>query len=100
MKNILLSMMQYESSDRIPIYSLHSSLIDLTERIIHSTQLTVLQTIDEDKSLFYQNDLQLDYTNEDWFVDYEYGRYNAWKAVDKYLKVKNQSQKDLSYFSG
>ena len=57
MKNIMLSMMQYESSERIPVYSLHSSLIDLTERIIYSTQLTILQTLDEDKSFFYQNDL-------------------------------------------
>ena len=53
----MISMMQYESSERIPVYSLHSSLIDLTERIIHSTQLTILQTLDEDKSFFYQNDL-------------------------------------------
>ena len=68
----MLSMMQYESSGRIPVYSLHSSLIDLTERIINSTQFTILQTLDEDKSFFYQNDLQLDYKNENWFVDYEY----------------------------
>ena len=37
MKNIMFSMIQFESSDRIPTYSLHSSFIDLTERIINST---------------------------------------------------------------
>ena len=79
----MLSMMQYESSERIPVYSLHSSLIDLTERIIHSTQLTILQTLDEDKSLFFDHNLKIDYNNEDWFVN----RY--FKAVDTFLKVKN-----------
>ena len=82
MKYIMLSMMQYESSERIPVYSLHSSLIDLTERIIHSTQLTILQALNEDKSFFYQNDLQLDYKNEDWFI------IDNFIAVDTYLKVK------------
>ena len=80
-------MMQYESSERIPVYSLHSSLIDLTERIIHSTQLTILQTLDEDKSLFFEDNLKIDYDHEDWFINIE-----DFKAVDIYLKVKNQSQ--------
>ena len=78
----MLSMMQYESSERIPVHSLHSSLIDLTERIIHSTQLTILQTLDEDKSLFFDHNLKVDYNNEDWFI-------SDFKAYDIYLKVKN-----------
>ena len=82
----MISMIQYESSERIPVYSLHSSLIDLTERIIHSTQLTILQTLDEDKSLFFEDNLKIDYGNEDWFI-----KANS-IAVDIYLKVKNQSQ--------
>ena len=61
-----------ESSERIPVYSLHSSLIDLTERIIHSTQLTILQTLDEDKSLFFEDNLKIDYENEDWFINIKY----------------------------
>ena len=64
------------------MYSLYSCFIDLTERIIHSTQLTILQTLDEDKSLFFDHNLKVDYNNEDWFI-------SDFKAYDIYLKVKN-----------
>ena len=49
MKNIILHMLQFEESDRIAVHAMHSSLIDLSERIYNSTSFTILQSLDEDK---------------------------------------------------
>ena len=71
------------------MYSLHSSFIYLTERIINSTQLKIYQTLDEDKKLFFENNLKIDYHIQDWFVDYNYSDKEGWKTENKYQKIKN-----------
>ena len=66
-------MMQYDNEYRINSYSLHSCLIEFSEKIINSTKLVILKSLDEDVQVFYYNQLQFDYDNHDWFIDYKYG---------------------------
>ena len=49
---------------------MHASLKELMERITNSTQLTVLQSLDEDKKLFYEDIIVFDINNHDWFNDF------------------------------
>ena len=42
----------------------------MSESIYNSTQLHVLQSLDEDRQWFYENVLKFDHRNQNWFIDF------------------------------
>ena len=55
----------------------------LSERVINSTSLTILQSLEGNKQRFYEDKLKFDLTNHNWFVN------SVFKAVALYEKITN-----------
>ena len=61
------------------------------ERIANSTNLTVLKSLNEDKTSFYRDCILFDARNHDWFNDFN----NTAKAVvDQFYKIKKLTTED------
>ena len=44
----------------------------LSERVINSTSLKILQSLEENKKVFYEDKLRFDYDNHNWFLEVDY----------------------------